>query len=93
MLGVWWVWLAGGFGLAILEVLVPGYIFAGFALGAAGTGIWMGLGLPGSGWMAAGAVNALTVFAGLSVVSWLALRQGMGLRKGQVKRVEHDVNE
>ena len=31
---VWWVWVAGGFLLGVLEVLAPGFIFLGFALGA-----------------------------------------------------------
>ena len=28
----WWVWMAGALALATLEVIVPGYIFLGFAL-------------------------------------------------------------
>jgi hypothetical protein len=32
---LWWVWLAAALGLAILEILVPGFIFLGFAVGAA----------------------------------------------------------
>ena len=30
----WWIWMIAGLSLAFLEVLVPGYIFLGFALGA-----------------------------------------------------------
>ena len=30
----WWVWAAGALILAIIEVLVPGYVFLGFAIGA-----------------------------------------------------------
>ena len=35
----WWIWLAAALVLAILEVVLPGFIFLGFALGAAITGI------------------------------------------------------
>ena len=32
---LWWVWLGGALALAILETLIPGYVFLGIALGAA----------------------------------------------------------
>lgn len=90
---LWWVWIAAGLVLAILEVLVPGYLFAGFAVGAVAVGGWMGFGLPGSAWMGAGLVNALVVMAAVSVLAWLGLRQVLGVRKGQMKRIDHDINE
>lgn len=93
MLAVWWVWVAAGLALAILEVLVPGYIFVGFALGAVATGAMIGLGLPGSGWMMAQPLNTLLVFALLSVACWLALRRLLGVRRGQSRRIDHDINE
>ena len=39
MIWSWWIWLAGAVVLAIVEMLVPGYLFLGFALGAAATGL------------------------------------------------------
>ena len=33
----WWVWIVLGFALGVLEVIVPGYIFLGFAVGA----VWL----------------------------------------------------
>lgn len=93
MFAIWWVWVAAGLALAILEVFVPGYIFVGFALGAVLTGAAMGLGLPGSGWMMAEPVNALVVFAVVSVLAWFGLRRGLGLRRGQIKRINRDINE
>jgi len=92
MLANWWVWVAAGLGLAILEVLVPGYIFVGFALGAVLTGLMIGLGLPGSGWMVAQPLNTLVVFALLSLACWLVLRRLLG-RRGQSRRIDHDINE
>ena len=34
MWNVWWVWIVAGFALGVLEILAPGYIFLGFAMGA-----------------------------------------------------------
>ena len=90
----WWAWIAAGFVIGIFETLIPGFfLFVGFAIGAVLTGIWMGLGLPGAGWMMAGPGNSLTVFAVLSLLAWLALRQLVGVRGGQVKKIDHDIND
>lgn len=93
MTALWWVWIAAGLALAILEVMLPGFLFAGFAVGAVITGGWIGLELPGTAWMAESAVNALVVFAVVSVIAWLGMRQVLGVRKGQMKRIDHDINE
>ena len=85
---VWWVWVVAGFLLGGLEVLVPGYIFLGFATGAVLTGILLGLGIVtgGPAWL-------LLVFAILSLVAWFALRRTMGVRQGQVKIWDRDIND
>ncbi|MEX5727673.1 membrane protein [Rhodovulum iodosum] len=87
MLSLWWVWLAAAVVLGILEILAPSYIFVGFAIGAAVTGglMWLGmtLALP---W-------TLLVFALVSLAAWLTLRQLLGIRKGQVKVWDRDINE
>ena len=44
MFQVWWLWIVAGFALGVLEVIVPGFIFLGFAIGAALTGALIGLG-------------------------------------------------
>ena len=94
MLIPWWGWIAGGLVIGILEVVVPGwFLFVGFAIGAVLTGAWMGLGLPGAAWMGAGLGNALTVFALLSLLAWLVIRRVVGIRGGQVKTFEHDIND
>jgi uncharacterized membrane protein YgcG len=41
---IWWVWIVAGFLLGMLEIIVPGYIFLGFAIGAVVTGILVGIG-------------------------------------------------
>lgn len=88
MWAVWWVWVVAGFLLGGLEVLVPGYIFLGFATGAVLTGILLGLGIitGGPAWL-------FLVFAVLSLVAWLALRRTMGVRQGQVKIWDRDIND
>ena len=93
MLAQWWVWIAAGLLLGIVEVIAPAFVFAGFAVGAVLTGIYMGLGLPGAAWMMASPFNALVVFAVLSLIAWLTMRRVVGIRQGQVKTIDHDVNE
>lgn len=88
LMSVWWVWIVLGFALGVLEVLAPGYIFLGFAIGAVVTGALVGIGLAPSGVAA-----LLLIFAIASVVAWLALRRTMGVRKGQVKIWDKDIND
>ncbi|PWG15614.1 NfeD family protein [Salibaculum griseiflavum] len=84
----WWVWMAAAVALAILEVVAPGYIFLGFAIGAFFMGAMIGLGIAGFSlpW-------ALVVFAVLSLVAFLALRRFFGIRNGQVKIWDRDIND
>lgn len=88
LLTIWWVWLAAALVLAILEVLAPGFIFLGFAIGAALVGVaLLGplqlLSVP----------MLLLVFAALSLMAWLVLRKIFALPKGQVKTFNHDIND
>ncbi|WP_092362207.1 hypothetical protein [Cribrihabitans marinus] len=85
---VWWVWGAAALILAILEVLVPGFVFVGFAVGAAAVALFLlntGLSL--------GLAPLLLIFAVLSLVTWLILRRYFALPKGQVKRFTDDIND
>ena len=85
---VWWVWVAGGLAIAGLEMVVPGYIFLGFAIGAVATGILTGLGILG------GSLSVmLAIFALLSLAAWVVLRRAVGRRKGQVKIWTRDIND
>lgn len=93
MVDMWWIWIAAGLALAILEVLVPGFLFAGFAVGAVVTGALIGSGLPGFGWLTGSLVNALVAFAVLSVIAWLLMRALLGVRRGQLKKIDHDIND
>ena len=84
----WWVWMSGALVLATLEVLIPGYIFLGFAIGAAVMGLLILLGVSASG-----LALTLVIFAVLSLISYLAMRKYFGLKTGQVKIWETDVND
>ena len=85
---VWWVWLVAGFALGVLEILAPGFIFLGFAIGAVATGILLAVGLLG------GILPILlVVFAALSLLAWFALRATMGVHKHQVKIWTKDIND
>ncbi|MEY8799292.1 NfeD family protein [Leisingera sp. XS_AS12] len=85
---LWWVWGAAALVLAILEVLVPGFVFLGFAIGAAAVTALLLLGGGGIGLS-----PLLLVFAALSLVAWLILRRLFALPKGQVKTFDHDIND
>jgi membrane protein implicated in regulation of membrane protease activity len=85
---VWWVWLVAGFLIGGLEILAPGYIFLGFAIGAVTTGILLGLGV-----LSGGPAFLLLTFALCSLVAWFALRKTMGVREGQVKLWKRDIND
>ncbi len=84
----WWVWMSGALVLATLEVLVPGYIFLGFAIGAAMMGLLILFGVSASG-----LALTLVIFAVLSLISYLGMRKFFGLKTGQVKIWDTDVND
>lgn len=93
MLAQWWVWLSAGIILAIIEVFAPGFFFLGFAIGAAVTGLILLVGGPLAGWLAGSVVYLAVFFAIVSLLSWLALRRVVGVRKGQIKLWTRDINE
>ncbi len=84
---LWWVWFAIAIGLAIVEILAPGFIFLGFAIGAGLTALLQYLmpltNLP----------VLLVIFAASSLASWLVLRRIFALPTGQVKTFDHDIND
>ena len=87
LMGTWWAWVILGFALGVLEVLAPGFIFLGFAIGAVVTGVLVGIGVP------AGPTARILVFGVVSVVAWLVLRRLVGVREGQVKVWDRDIND
>ncbi|MDU8926623.1 hypothetical protein RXV86_04420 [Alisedimentitalea sp. MJ-SS2] len=89
----WWVWVAGGIALAILEIFAPGFIFLGFAVGAVVVGVLLAVGGALSTMMSGSVPMMLLVFALSSLVAWLVLRRMEGVRKGQKKLWDTDINE
>lgn len=83
----WWIWMVAGITLAIFEVFVPGYVFLGFAGGAVLTGVLF-LIAP-----SIGLAPAVFVFAVASLAVWLVGRKLMGVRTGQIKVIDRDINE
>lgn len=88
LLTTWWVWLAAALMLGILEMLIPGFIFLGFAIGAAVVGLAL---LGPLGLLSLPAI--LLIFAVVSLIAWLGLRKYFALPKGQVKTFDHDIND
>lgn len=85
----WWIWMVAALVLAIAEVLIPGWIFFGFAVGAffLGSVIWLGIGTVLSmAW-------TLVIFAVLSLIAYILMRQIFGIRRGQVKIWDRDIND
>lgn len=90
---LWWAWAVAGLGLAIVEVLVPGYVFLGFAAGAMAVGLLLLFGGPFAA-MAGGSLPVLAlIFAVASLAAWLVFRRLFGVRAGQIKVWDRDINE
>ncbi|MGI9389429.1 MAG: NfeD family protein [Boseongicola sp.] len=87
---IWWVWIIAALALATLEVVAPAQIFLGFAVGALGVGLALLVGVPG---LATSLPLTSLVFAILSLFAWIAVRRMVGVREGQVKVWEKDINE
>jgi membrane protein implicated in regulation of membrane protease activity len=85
---IWWVWVVAGVILGVLEIVIPGFVFLGFAIGAGLTGLLVLIGV------APGNVALLAlVFAVLSLVAWIGLRRAVGVTKSQVKVWKDDIND
>lgn len=86
----WWAWAVAGLVLIGAEIAFGSWILLGFAVGA---GLMALNGLLGWPFVFTTIPIALAVWAAISLVAWLALRALLGVREGQVKTFEHDVND
>lgn len=93
MLAQWWLWMSAGLVLAIVEIFAPGFFFLGFAIGAAVTGLILLAGGPLASWLVGSTAYLIVFFAIVSLLSWLAMRRLVGVRKGQIKLWTRDINE
>lgn len=85
---IWWVWLSAAFALAIIEIMAPGFIFLGFAIGAAVMTVIVAL-VPSP----IGTEVSLAIFAGLSLLAWIGLRLFFAKRQSAAKFFKHDIND
>ncbi|MEL7107565.1 MAG: hypothetical protein AAGM21_16710 [Pseudomonadota bacterium] len=90
---VWWVWAAGALILGIVEVLVPGFVFLGFAIGAAVVAVLLLVGGPGALAVTSSLPALLVIFAVVSIAAWIVLRRAVGVQKNQIKTFDHDIND
>lgn len=84
----WWVWMCVAVVFAILEVVIPAWVFLGFAIGAAAMGLLLLLNI-----ISLGLAGAILAFAVLSLAGYLVLRAVFGLKPGQVKIWDRDIND
>lgn len=84
----WWVWMSAALVLATAEVIIPGYIFLGFAMGALTMGVLNLIGLTG-----VSLAITMVIFALLSLGAYLALRYFFGLKNSQVTIWDRDIND
>ncbi len=83
----WWVWLCAALGLAILEVIAPGFVFLGFAIGALLVSILVFL------FLSASASVLIAIWAALSLVAWVVLKRLFPGAKNQRKIIREDIND
>ncbi|MDO5604882.1 MAG: hypothetical protein Q4G25_06960 [Paracoccus sp. (in: a-proteobacteria)] len=82
-----WAWLIVAALLAAVEMMIPGYVFLGTAIAVALVGLGLLVGITAS------APILLIVTGILSLICWLLLRRTVGVRKGQVRIWDRDINE
>lgn len=86
-LSLWWVWICIALFLGVIELLIPGFIFLGFAIGAVAMALAVVI-LP------VGNVPALlAAFAVLSLLGWIALRLMFRRQSSAARIVTHDIND
>ena len=86
-LSIWWVWICAALALGVVELLAPGYIFLGFALGALAMAVVVFV-------MPATNVPALlAMFTILSLIGWIILRILFRRQSSGARIVTRDINE
>lgn len=86
-LSLWWMWICIALVVGLIELLAPGFIFLGFALGAlvmaAVVFVAPGMSVP----------LMLALFAILSLISWILLRQIFKRQSSGARIVTRDIND
>ncbi len=85
-------WLAVAFAMGVIELVLPGHLFLGFATGAIIVAAMLFLGLEGWFTGVAGLTYLIAAYAAISLVSWFVLRRV--LKAGpNLRKVDRDINE
>lgn len=84
---IWWVWAAAALVLAILEMVLPGFVLLGFACGAALVALLVLLPLE------LGLSALLAIFALFSLLSWVVLRRALHRPDDQTRVIREDINK
>ena len=87
LLHIWWVWLCAALTLALIELMVPASVFLGFALGALAMAAVVAFGI------ITNTSALLAVFAGLSLIAWIALKLLFKSQSSGARIVTRDINE
>ncbi len=86
-LTLWWVWICIALALGVVELLAPGFIFLGFAIGA------MVMAAVVSLFAISNVPALLALFAILSLVAWVVLRAAFRRQSSGARIVTRDINE
>lgn len=87
----WWAWAIFALALVILEIVAPAFVLLGFGIGAGI--IAVALLIFGGSLFGGSASLMFAIFAGLSLIAWLVLKQMFKAPTGQVKTFDHDIND
>lgn len=83
-----WLWIIAALLLAMIELILPGYVFVGMAGAVLVMGLLLLTGLWVWGWPV-----ALVVTAILSGIIWLVLSRTRGVGRGDVRIWDRDIND
>jgi membrane protein implicated in regulation of membrane protease activity len=87
LLSLWWVWMVAALLFGIAEVLLPSFIFLGFALAGLAMSAVVAL------FPALGPASILAAFAVLSLIAWFALRFVFKKQSSGARIVTRDIND
>lgn len=86
-LTLWWPWICIALALGLIELLAPGFIFLGFAIGALAMAVIVFV-LPTTNIPA-----LLAMFAICSLIGWIVLRILFRRQSSDARIVTQDIND